>query len=52
MTTDPDHATASGPRASTSRPFPRHLPLGEAGQIDADGVCAWFSGRLVLETVT
>jgi phosphate transport system ATP-binding protein len=25
---------------------------GEAGQIDAEGVCAWFSGRLVLESVT
>ena len=25
--------------------------LGEPGQIDADGVCAWFSGRLVLESV-
>ena len=24
---------------------------GDSGQIDADGVCAWFSGRLVLETV-
>jgi phosphate transport system ATP-binding protein len=24
----------------------------EAGQIDANGVCAWFSGRLVLEQVT
>jgi len=25
--------------------------LGEPGQIDANGVCAWFGGRLVLETV-
>jgi len=25
--------------------------LGEPGQIDASGVCAWFSGRLVLEHV-
>ena len=25
--------------------------LGEPGQIDAEGVCAWFSGRLVLESV-
>jgi phosphate transport system ATP-binding protein len=25
--------------------------LGDSGQIDAEGVCAWFSGRLVLETV-
>jgi len=25
--------------------------LGEPGQIDADGVCAWFGGRLVLESV-
>jgi phosphate transport system ATP-binding protein len=25
--------------------------LGDPGQIDAEGVCAWFSGRLVLETV-
>ena len=24
-------------------------PLGGAGEIDAEGVCAWFSGRLVLE---
>jgi phosphate transport system ATP-binding protein len=27
-------------------------PLGGAGAIDADGVCAWFSGRLVLELVS
>jgi phosphate transport system ATP-binding protein len=27
-------------------------PAVEAGQIDAEGVCAWFSGRLVLESVT
>jgi len=27
-------------------------PLGGAGQIDAEGVCAWFGGRLVLELVT
>jgi len=27
-----------------------HVP-GEPGQIDAEGVCAWFSGRLVLESV-
>jgi phosphate transport system ATP-binding protein len=26
-------------------------PRGGAGQIDANGVCAWFSGRLVLESV-
>ena len=25
--------------------------LGDPGQIDAEGVCAWFGGRLVLETV-
>ena len=25
--------------------------LGEPGQIDADGVCAWFGGRIVLESV-
>ena len=25
--------------------------LGEPGQIDAEGVCAWFGGRLVLESV-
>jgi len=25
--------------------------IGEPGQIDAEGVCAWFSGRLVLELV-
>ena len=26
-------------------------PLGQAGHLEAAGVCAWFSGRLVLETV-
>jgi phosphate transport system ATP-binding protein len=26
-------------------------PTGQAGEIDAEGVCAWFSGRLVLESV-
>jgi phosphate transport system ATP-binding protein len=26
-------------------------PLGGAGEIDAEGVCAWFGGRLVLELV-
>ena len=29
-----------------------HPNSGGAGQIDAEGVCAWFSGRLVLESVT
>ncbi len=38
---DPDHpAPFSGTRA-----------IGQPGQIDAEGVCAWFGGRLVLETV-
>jgi phosphate transport system ATP-binding protein len=32
---------------------PRGIDLtGGAGQIDAQGVCAWFSGRLVLESVS
>ena len=26
--------------------------MGQAGRIDAEGVCAWFSGRLVLESVS
>jgi phosphate transport system ATP-binding protein len=39
--TDPDRPAAfSGTRVH-----------GEPGQIDADGVCAWFGGRLVLESV-
>jgi len=32
---------------------PRGIDLtGGAGQIDTEGVCAWFSGRLVLESVS
>ena len=42
-----------------SRPTARTIPptftgthvLGEPGQLDADDVCAWFGGRLVLESV-
>jgi phosphate transport system ATP-binding protein len=30
----------------------RSAPVGGAGEIDAAGVCAWFSGRLVLESVS
>ncbi len=33
------------------QPFTGTRTLGEPGQIDAEGVCAWFGGRLVLETV-
>jgi len=32
-------------------PFSGTPVLGEPGQIDAEGVCAWFGGRLVLESV-
>ena len=28
------------------------LEKGQAGRLDAEGVCAWFGGRLVLEAVT
>ena len=46
-------------RPMTTRPPPHRsgwhgrpaLTLGESGRIDADGVCAWFGGRLVLESV-
>jgi len=35
-----------------ARPDRSSVPVpGEAGQIEAQGVCAWFSGRLVLESV-
>jgi phosphate transport system ATP-binding protein len=41
---------ADTPPASPTRRGPS--PLGGPGHIDAEGVCAWFSGRLVLELVT
>ncbi len=41
------------PMERKSRMFARQagVPVG-AGQLEADGVCAWFSGRLVLQGVT
>jgi phosphate transport system ATP-binding protein len=42
-------ATSGAPASNIARGT---SPLGGAGEIDADGVCAWFSGRLVLELVT
>jgi phosphate transport system ATP-binding protein len=33
------------------QPYSGAYSLGDPGQIDAEGVCAWFGGRLVLETV-
>ena len=39
------------PNPGHPQPFVGTHVTGEPGQIDAEGVCAWFSGRLVLETV-
>jgi phosphate transport system ATP-binding protein len=39
-----------GVRTRAGRQHSAHL--GGAGEIDAAGVCAWFSGRLVLESVS
>jgi len=41
----------AAPPPGHPQPFTGTYTLGEPGQIDAEGVCAWFSGRLVLETV-
>jgi len=49
MTTTLPPAAPTGP--GHPAPFTGSHSLGDSGQIDADGVCAWFSGRLVLETV-
>jgi phosphate transport system ATP-binding protein len=49
MTTDVATVTAASSRGSMTR---RTSPVGDAGQIETEGVCAWFSGRLVLELVT
>jgi phosphate transport system ATP-binding protein len=46
------HMTAPPGAPATSAIARGTSPLGGAGEIDADGVCAWFSGRLVLELVT
>ena len=39
----------TGMLADTSSPA---VHPGQAGRLDAEGVCAWFSGRLVLESVS
>jgi len=49
MTTTLPPAAPTGPGHPAQ--FTGTHVLGEPGQIDAEGVCAWFSGRLVLETV-
>ncbi len=46
------HMTAARRSPATTSIARGTSPLGGAGEIDADGVCAWFSGRLVLELVT
>ena len=43
--------TTLPPAPNHPQPFVGSHVLGEPGQIDAEGVCAWFGGRLVLETV-
>ena len=51
MTTDvtraPEHRRSGRPRLARTA----GAVGGGAGEIDAEGVCAWFSGRLVLERV-
>jgi phosphate transport system ATP-binding protein len=49
MTTTLPSPTPSG--SGHPQPFSGTCTVGEPGQIDARGVCAWFGGRLVLETV-
>jgi len=49
MTADTTVTAPPQGRWASTRPA---APVGGAGQIEADGVCAWFSGRLVLESVT
>ena len=49
MTTTLPSPTPSG--SGHPQPFSGTRTVGEPGQIDARGVCAWFGGRLVLETV-
>ncbi len=52
MTIDTD-VTAGVPAQGRSRRFVRQGGVGGgAGQIEAEGVCAWFSGRLVLQSVS
>jgi phosphate transport system ATP-binding protein len=45
------HDLTSRGAASADEPTGKVL-LGQAGHLDATGVCAWFSGRLVLESVS
>jgi phosphate transport system ATP-binding protein len=49
MTTDLTMESPAPARRAVTR---RSAPVAAAGQIEAEGVCAWFSGRLVLESVT
>jgi len=52
MTIDMD-VTAQAPAGRKSRMFARRAGVEHgAGQIEAEGVCAWFGGRLVLQSVT
>jgi phosphate transport system ATP-binding protein len=46
------HMTAVSGLSATNAVARGRSSLGGAGQIEAEGVCAWFSGRLVLELVT
>jgi phosphate transport system ATP-binding protein len=39
-------------RPSSDAEHPIVAPVGQSAQLQAHGVCAWFSGRLVLESVT
>ena len=48
MTATLPGTSAEAPSTSENASTPS---LGEPGQIDADGVCAWFCDRLVLENV-
>jgi phosphate transport system ATP-binding protein len=45
------HTMAESAPAPTNNIARGGSPLGGAGEIDAEGVCAWFGGRLVLELV-
>jgi len=52
MTIDMD-VTAQLPADRKSRMLARRQGTGDgAGQLEAEGVCAWFGGRLVLQSVT
>jgi len=39
-------------RLTTSEVPSTVIPIGESARLDTHGVCAWFSGRLVLESVS